>query len=121
VICLNRQEALMWIPHKALLVVWTAACLMPAAVWSADAAPQRSRGEMLYETHCIGCHNEQVHWRDNRAATDWRSLKAQVLRWQSATGLAWRDAEVLDVAKYLNERIYHFDLTPDTDTAQGGL
>jgi mono/diheme cytochrome c family protein len=67
-----------------------------------------SRGELLYTTHCIACHNTQLHWRDGKLATTWPRLKAEVDRWQRSTGLGWRDEEVTEVARYLNTRYYHF-------------
>jgi mono/diheme cytochrome c family protein len=67
-----------------------------------------SRGELLYTTHCIGCHTTQMHWRDKKLATDWASLKSQVARWQTNTGLGWSDEEIADVTRYLNTRYYHF-------------
>ena len=71
------------------------------------AAP--SRGELLYTTHCISCHTTEMHWRDKRVANDWTSLKKQVRRWQDASSLAWRESDITEVARYLNETIYLFD------------
>jgi mono/diheme cytochrome c family protein len=68
----------------------------------------QSRGALLYATHCIACHTQQVHWRQRRLATDWTSLKAQVWRWQSDAALAWSDDDVAEVARYLNEEFYRF-------------
>lgn len=75
----------------------------------AECAAAESRGELLYENSCKACHDEQVHWRDNRLATDWSSLEAQVRRWQSVGRLNWSDDDIRDVARYLNDRNYHFD------------
>jgi hypothetical protein len=50
-----------------------------------------------------------VHWRDQRSASNWPALKAQVRRWQDAASLAWGDADVTEVARYLNDTIYHFE------------
>src|SRR3954447_3632473 len=70
--------------------------------------PAPSGGALLYQTHCIGCHDKQIHWRDDRLATDWRSLAAQVRRWRTNTGLQWTEQEVDEVVRYLNETIYKF-------------
>ena len=67
-----------------------------------------SRGQLLYSTHCIECHTVQMHWRTLRQARDWDSLKAQVQRWQNAIGLGWGEADVQEVARYLNGTIYQF-------------
>jgi hypothetical protein len=54
-----------------------------------------------------------MHWRDKRSASNWPSLKAQVRRWQDAASLAWGDGDILDVSRYLNESIYHFEQTAE--------
>ena len=90
------------------------ACMAASALTAAAVLAQTvpgsdpSRGELLYTTHCIGCHSSQMHWRDKKLATDWASLKAQVARWQTNTGLGWSDEEIADVTRYLNTRYYHF-------------
>jgi mono/diheme cytochrome c family protein len=76
-------------------------------VASAVQAQSPSRGELLYTTHCGACHSTQMHWRENKLATSWETLKAQVQRWQGVARLEWGDAEVEEVARYLNETIYH--------------
>ena len=73
----------------------------------AQAVPAETRGELLYNTHCVTCHTTQMHWRNDRQAFDWESLKFQVRRWQSNAGLAWNDADIAEVSRYLNETIYH--------------
>ncbi len=73
------------------------------------AAMAQTRGELLYTTHCIACHTTQMHWRDNRAATNWSSLAFQVRRWQEAASLGWSESDILDVSRYLNETIYRFE------------
>jgi mono/diheme cytochrome c family protein len=87
-----------------------AALLLFATLAGAQTPPatENARGELLYQTHCIGCHGVQVHWRDRKLAADWPSLQAQVRRWQEASGLAWSDAEIADVARYLNRLHYHY-------------
>ena len=87
------------------------------AGFASPGAWAQSRGELLYATHCIACHNSQVHWRDKRLATDWVSLKAQVRRWQGAAQLGWSGDGILEVARHLNERIYHYPQTDDKQTS----
>ena len=79
------------------------------ALLAAFAAQAQSRGELLYSTHCIACHTTQMHWRDGRAATDWAGVVAQVGKWQKAGSLSWSEQDVLEVARYLNDTIYHFE------------
>jgi mono/diheme cytochrome c family protein len=83
------------------------------AVALSQAPPPASKGELLYTTHCNECHTTQMHWRDNRRALDWESLKAQVRRWQGNTGLMWSDQEIAEVARYLNDTIYRYPQTSD--------
>ncbi|HRF12700.1 MAG TPA: hypothetical protein PLR37_11295 [Candidatus Accumulibacter phosphatis] len=77
----------------------------------AQALPAPTRGELLYSTHCIACHDTQIHWRDKKLVTDWKSLQKEVRRWQELAGLGWSNEEIAQVAQYLNQRLYH--LTPD--------
>ncbi len=84
---------------------------MSSAVAHAQQVPVQTRGELLYTTHCITCHTSQMHWRNNRQAYDWDSLKAQVRIWQGNTGLQWGEADIAEVAGYLNETIYRYPRT----------
>ena len=68
--------------------------------------PDASRGQLLYVTHCIACHNAQIHWRDKRLVTDWASLRQQVRHWQAAAQLNWSDDDIDAVARYLNDSVY---------------
>lgn len=92
-------------------------CILPACALSLLCAPQwvhaqgASRGELLYSTHCITCHTEQMHWRAKTLATDWNNLKAQVRRWQGNASLGWSEEDIVEVARYLNARFYRFAST----------
>jgi mono/diheme cytochrome c family protein len=87
--------------------------VLTCSLVATTSAMAQSRGELLYMTHCISCHTTEMHWRDKRAASNWPALKAQVRRWQDAASLGWSDGDILDVSRYLNETIYHFDQTAD--------
>lgn len=67
-----------------------------------------TRGELLYSIHCLTCHNDQVHWREKKLATDWASLQAEVRRWQQLSGLGWGEDEVEAVTRYLNDLHYRY-------------
>lgn len=90
-----------------------AALLASSFASQAQPAPAQSRGQLLYTTHCISCHSTDMHWRNNRLAHDWDSLKFQVRRWQGNTGLQWADADIVEVARYLNDTIYQFPQSAD--------
>jgi len=85
----------------ALLVSFAA---LPAA--GADATREATRGELLYTTHCVSCHNAEVHWRDKQLVTDWKSLRAEVRRWQDIVSLGWGQDDINEVAQYL--RVMHY-------------
>lgn len=91
-----------------------ALCFLCGAHSSALAQEKHNeaRGELLYAAHCIACHTSEVHWREQKLAADWRSLKAQVRRWQANIGLTWSEEEITDVTRYLNAAYYDF---PDID------
>jgi hypothetical protein len=84
----------------------------------AQGTPDPTRGELLYATHCIECHNSQRHWRDKRLATDWASLKAQVAHWQAVALLNWGEADIVEVTRHLNRTIYRFAPPADLRGAQ---
>lgn len=85
-----------------------AAVLLLSTLSIAPSARAASRGELLYATHCIACHTSQAHWRDQKLATNWDTLKAQVQRWQAAAMLQWEEEDVLEVTRYLNGAFYRF-------------
>lgn len=83
---------------------------------AADARAQQkvepTRGELLYTTHCVECHNARVHWREQRLAKDWDSLRAQVRRWESYRKLGWSEPDISEVARYLNRYYYELPEPP---------
>ena len=98
----------------ALCLLWGTHTLAHAQVKHSE-----ERGELLYSTHCNACHTSEVHWRKQKLATDWSSLKAQVRRWQANIGLVWSEEEITDVARYLNAAYYDFLNTGQEDFSQG--
>ncbi len=94
-----------------LLLVWLGGFPVANAQTKIDV----SRGELLYSTHCIACHSTQLHWRDKKVATNWSSLKDEVIRWQRTSGLGWSEDDVTAVASYLNAKFYHFPATGIAD------
>ncbi len=78
------------------------------ALASGPVTMEPSRGELLYSTNCLGCHAEQVHWRDKRLVRDWQSLISQVQHWQGFSQLGWSEDDIELVARYLNASYYHY-------------
>jgi mono/diheme cytochrome c family protein len=98
----------------ALLFVGASCGQAPAQTLPAPApAPAPARGQLLYDTHCIECHNSQMHWRDRKLASDWASLKAQVTHWQAVALLNWSEADIVEVTRHLNGAIYRFQPPPE--------
>jgi mono/diheme cytochrome c family protein len=100
---------------RAALARSLSCCLALVAVVSATwtqaqpaPEPPPSRGQLLYTTHCIECHTTRMHWRNQRLARDWDTLKAQVRLWQGVASLGWSEADIDDVTRYLNDTIYQF-------------
>lgn len=65
-----------------------------------------SRGQLLYENHCQGCHTSQLHIREQRRVRSIDELRGWVARWATTQQLRWGDEEIGDVTKYLNQRYY---------------
>jgi hypothetical protein len=74
----------------------------------AETMPNEPRGGLLYSTHCSVCHNSTIHWREQKLATDWPSLKIQVKLWQGYANLNWTEEDIVDVSAYLNAHYYNF-------------
>ena len=84
-----------------------------SALSHSQVMPTQTRGGLLYTTHCVTCHTTQMHWRNDKQAFDWDSLKFQVRRWQGNAGLAWSGADITEVTRYLNETIYRYPTPAD--------
>lgn len=65
-----------------------------------------SRGQLLYENHCQGCHTSQLHIREQRRVRSIDELRGWVARWATTQQLRWGDEEIGDVTNYLNQRYY---------------
>jgi len=82
-------------------------------------SPPESRGELLYSVNCGGCHATEVHWRNKKLATNSGRLRAEVRRWKVNAGLDWSEADVIEVAHYLDAAFYHFpSITEETSSTE---
>lgn len=88
------------------LLVLLLALAGAASAHAQGASP--GRGQLLYSTHCVECHTTQMHWREQRLARDWGSLKEQVRRFQGIARLGWSEDDIDAVARHLNDTIYRF-------------
>jgi cytochrome c2 len=78
--------------------------LLPSPAGVADT----ERGRLLYENHCMSCHESVVHIREQRKAVNPAELRGAIQRWAAELKLRWQDADVNDVYRYLNNRYYKF-------------
>lgn len=74
---------------------------------------QPDRGQMLYENHCLTCHESVVHIRENQRARSFAQVTGWVVRWASGLQLDWRAEEIEDVVRYLNRRFYNYIPYPE--------
>lgn len=105
-------------PLAALLAVTGWIVDASAAGTSPDAvAPDSDRAALLYENHCIGCHDSVLHVRGDRRAQTSADVSAQVARWSSNQGLGWTVEDVEQVTRFLVDRYYRFGGEPVPDPA----
>ena len=71
--------------------------------------PLPPRGQLLYENHCMSCHESVVHIRTRQHTKSLPELQAQVLQWADYLQLRWGKEEVEDVASHLNSQYYKFE------------
>ena len=78
--------------------------LLMNGVW-AD-SPNLQRGRLLYENHCLACHESQVHIRTNQKVNTLGGVNREVVRWSEEQKLTWRATEINDVSHYLYRSFY---------------
>jgi hypothetical protein len=68
-----------------------------------------SRGQLLYENHCMACHESVVHIRTRKRVESLSALRIEVLRWSAQLQLHWGREEVEEVVSHLNRQYYKFE------------
>lgn len=71
-----------------------------------------SRGQLLYENHCMACHESVAHIRRDRRARSYEALQDWVVRWSNQQQLGWSPGDIADVVDYLNRHYYKFPAVP---------
>jgi len=71
--------------------------------------PAVPRGQMLYENHCMSCHESVVHIRERQQVKSLQQLRARVLYWADYLQMHWGREEVEEVFIYLNDQYYRFE------------
>ena len=89
--------------------------LIPEAELEKDGTPKKpalletpTRGQLLYENHCMGCHESVVYIRTRRLIKSLPELRAETGRWATYTNLPWGKEELEDVVEFLNSRFYKY-------------
>lgn len=106
------MTALLPLPAQSVVRPAVVALLVLLCASTSGVAQAQTRGELLYATHCLACHNTQMHWREKKRVIDWPSLRAQVRQWQAADQLAWSDDDIEAVARHLNTLFYRLPPPP---------
>jgi hypothetical protein len=88
------------------LVVGIAVLIGVGLLLSFAGTANSERGQLLYENHCMGCHESVVHVRERRHTKTLPELRAEINRWAKELKLGWGSEEVGDVLDYLNARYY---------------
>lgn len=90
-------------------------CVVGAVLISASAqADDLDQGQLLYDFACDACHDRSVHRRASRKAKTFGELREFVRRWSGEMGTQWSDQEIDEVARYLNDKYYHFPCPAET-------
>ena len=80
--------------------------LCVALLAAAPVAADEARGKLLYENHCMVCHESTVHVREDRKVEDRAGIMRMVVRFSDHLGLDWSAEEMRDVADYLAAEYY---------------
>lgn len=71
--------------------------------------PAASRGQQLYENHCMGCHESVDRIRTRPQVKTLSALRETVARWAANAQLPWGKEEIEEVTRYLGTRFYGFE------------
>ena len=67
-----------------------------------------SRAQLLYEHHCLKCHESNVHIRKSKKAKNSDEVRSWVVKWQAHEDLNWNESEIDSVTLYLVQTYYNF-------------
>lgn len=88
---------------------------IPDAQLEEDGTPKKpalpdtsSRGKLLYENHCMACHESGVHIRTHQNVKSMQALRAEVSRWARIANLPWGNDEIEEVTRFLGNQYYKY-------------
>ncbi len=93
---------------KKITFLFGSALLLMPPVHAETGGNTADRGSQLYENHCTGCHESQVHIREKRKARTLTEVQGFVRRWADVQALGWTDEEIREVLAYLNATYYKY-------------
>ncbi|MGB1801148.1 MAG: c-type cytochrome [Gammaproteobacteria bacterium] len=67
-------------------------------------------GKKLHNEGCVRCHDETMYTREDRAINNFDELHKRIRNCEIMTDMTWFDEEIDDVAAYLNQTYYRFNL-----------
>ena len=67
-------------------------------------------GKSLHDKNCLRCHDESKYLRKNRIIKNFQQLHERIRQCELIAKLTWFDEKGNDVAAYLNNQFYHFDI-----------
>lgn len=70
--------------------------------------PVASKGQLLYENHCLTCHESNIHIREKNKAKTIDDVRAWVVKWQTHEKLGWDRTAINAVTDYLILQYYKF-------------
>jgi Raf kinase inhibitor-like YbhB/YbcL family protein len=98
------------LPAICLLML---SCLGTGPAWSE--AISLERGRLLYDNHCLTCHESQVHIRHNHKVRSLEGVFRETARWAEELQLSWQASEFQDVSHYLYATFYAYNDKPGGD------
>ncbi len=67
-------------------------------------------GKTLHNEGCLRCHNDSMYTRENTLVNSFDELHKRIRNCELMTDMTWFDEEIDDVAAYLNDTFYLFDM-----------
>ena len=91
---------------KLVLVMMMTMLSLSAPVQAVDI----ENGKALHNENCLRCHDESKYTREKRLVNSFYELRTRIRDCELMAEAAWFDEEIDDVAAYLNQAYYHFNL-----------
>ena len=89
------------------LVIWV---IITPLLLTPVLAVDLKNGKLLHDENCLRCHNESKYTREDRMIKNFQELHERIKQCELMAELTWFDEEIDDVAAYLNDQFYRFNL-----------